>query len=388
MDPISAATHFDPYDFYYARLRARGGLTYDSALGLWVASSAAAVAAVLNHPACRVRPLQEPVPRAIAGRPAGQVFARLMRMNDGPRHGCPRQAIAPGLLALGGIDLMPWLARWRPALGAPQCAADLQRWQWRLPVALLAALLGVPAAQCEELARRTGQFVACFSPLSTEEHLQAADAATHDLLRQMQAVLDGPEHSPLLEMILQRSNGLAPEDLLANLLGLLAQTHDTCAGLLGNSLLALLADPALARRLQHDPRQLQDWLLQQQRLDPPVQNTRRFVAEPCTLLGVDLQAGDSVLVLLAAANHDPALSAITGSDPAQQGFSFGAGAHRCPGRELALNIVHSLLCTLLQPPGLGALALQWQYRASVNGRLPLFSDAPDGQPMGWRPADA
>lgn len=388
MDPISAATHFNPYDFYYARLRARGGLTYDSALGLWLASSAAAVAAVLNHPACRVRPLHEPVPRAIAGRPAGQVFARLMRMNEGPRHGCPRQAMAPGLQALAGIDLTPWLAAWRPALDAPQCAADLQRWQWRLPVALLAALLGVPAEQCEEFARRTGEFVACFSPLSTEQQLQAADAAAQDLLRQMQAVLDGPQPSPLLKTILERSSGLAAEDLQANLLGLLAQTHDACAGLLGNSLLALLTDPALARRLQQDPGRLQDWLLQVQRLDPPVQNTRRFVAEPCTLLGVDLQPGDSVLVLLAAANHDPALCAITGSDSAQQGFSFGAGAHRCPGRDLALNIVHSLLRALLQHPDLGALALQWRYRASVNGRLPLFSDAPGGRPTGWQPADA
>ena len=31
MDAISAATHSDPY-FYYTRLRARGGLTYDLSL--------------------------------------------------------------------------------------------------------------------------------------------------------------------------------------------------------------------------------------------------------------------------------------------------------------------------------------------------------------------
>ena len=28
----------------------------------------------------------------------------------------------------------------------------------------------------------------------------------------------------------------------------------------------------------------------------------------------------------------------------------------------------------LQGPGLDALALDWQYLASVNGRIPLFSD--------------
>lgn len=374
MDPISAATHFAPYDFYYARLRARGGLTYDSALGLWVASSAAAVAAVLNHPACRVRPPQEPVPRAIAGRPAGDVFARLMRMNDGLRHGCPRAAMAAPLQQLGAIDLQPWLAQWRPALSAPQGANDLQRWQWRLPVALLAGLLGIAAERREDLARRTGEFVACLSPLSNAEQLQAADSAAQHLIQQMQALLDAPQHSPFLRAILERSQGLAPEDLQANLLGLLAQTHDACAGLIGNSLIALLAEPSLCQRLSQDPDRLSAWLLQRQRLDPPVQNTRRFVATACTLLGVDLQAGETVLVLLAAANHDPALTAVTGCDPAYQGFSFGSGTHRCPGQGLALNIVQSLLQQLLRSPGLSTLALDWNYLPSVNGRLPLFTD--------------
>lgn len=356
MDPISAATHFAPYDFYYARLRARGGLTYDSALGLWVASSAAAVAAVLNHPACRVRPPQEPVPRAIAGRPAGDVFARLMRMNDGLRHGCPRAAMAAPLQQLGAIDLQPWLAQWRPALSAPQGANDLQRWQWRLPVALLAGLLGIAAERREDLARRTGEFVACLSPLSNAEQLQAADSAAQHLIQQMQALLDAPQHSPFLRAILERSQGLAPEDLQANLLG-------------------LLAEPSLCQRLSQDPDRLSAWLLQRQRLDPPVQNTRRFVATACTLLGVDLQAGETVLVLLAAANHDPALAAVTGCDPAYQGFSFGSGTHRCPGQGLALNIVQSLLQQLLSSPGLSTLTLDWNYLPSVNGRLPLFTDA-------------
>ncbi|WP_207239088.1 cytochrome P450 [Pseudomonas sp. GW456-L15] len=373
MDAISAATHSDPY-FYYTRLRARGGLTYDCALRLWVASSAAAVAAVLDHPACQVRPSTEPVPQAIAGRPAGQLFGRLMRMNDGPRQRCPRAAIEPALQGLCTAGLEAHLARWQPALVAPACAADLQRWQFVLPVALLASLLGVPAGQCETLARRTGEFVACFSPLSDQPRLQAADRAALELDAQMQALVQAPQHSPLLRQILDRSGELAPADLRANLAGLLAQTHDACAGLVGNSLVALLAAPAMQQHLRQEPGLLGDWLLERQRLDPPVQNTRRFVTAPCTVHGVELQAGETILVLLAAANQDPALAAITGSNPAHQGFSFGAGAHRCPGRELALGIVRCLLHALLQGPGLDALALDWQYQASVNGRIPLFSD--------------
>ncbi|KAF0864579.1 cytochrome P450 [Pseudomonas sp. LD120] len=375
MDPISAATHFNPYDVHYPRLRARGGLTFDATLGLWVASSATAVAAVLNHPACRVRPLHEPVPRAIVRRPAGQLFARLMRMNDGPRHRCPRAAIEAGLGQLVASDLMPTLANWRPALVAPLRAADLRRWQFALPVALVAGLLGVPTEQREDLARRTGEWVACFSPLSNESQLLAADQATQHLSAQLQAVLAAPEHSPLLSDILRRSGDLDPQDLLANLVGLLAQTHDACAGLIGNSLIALLADPALCQHLRQTPAALAPWLLQRQRLDPPVQNTRRFVAEPCTLNGIELQAGDCVLVLLAAANHDPALAAVTGAAATPPDFSFGAGVHRCPGQGLAQNIVGALLQALLRTSDLSRLPLRWCYQPSVNGRIPLFEDS-------------
>lgn len=68
-DPIAAATHPDPYP-YYARLVAERPFHRDPVLGLWVASSAAAVTAVLTNPACRVRPRAEPIPPALLGTPA------------------------------------------------------------------------------------------------------------------------------------------------------------------------------------------------------------------------------------------------------------------------------------------------------------------------------
>src|SRR5947199_4384545 len=95
-DPIAAVTHPDPYP-YYAHLVAEKPLYRDDALGLWVATSAAAVTAVLNHDLCRVRPAAEPVPRALLGSPAGEIFRQLVRMNDG-RDRCPlKQAISATL---------------------------------------------------------------------------------------------------------------------------------------------------------------------------------------------------------------------------------------------------------------------------------------------------
>lgn len=79
MTPFEAATRTDPY-IYYSGLRRQNGLLFDTDLRLWIASSAIAVEAILGHPDCRVRPLNEPIPPAIAQGVAGMIFGRLMRM--------------------------------------------------------------------------------------------------------------------------------------------------------------------------------------------------------------------------------------------------------------------------------------------------------------------
>ena len=84
-DALAAVTHPDPYP-YYAELVARRPFQRDPSLGLWVAAGAGAVTAALTSEICRVRPAAEPVPRALVGTPAGELFSRLVRMNDGAYH--------------------------------------------------------------------------------------------------------------------------------------------------------------------------------------------------------------------------------------------------------------------------------------------------------------
>ena len=82
---VAAVTHPDPYP-YYAELVAKRPFQRDGTLGFWVAASAAAVTAVLTSELCRVRPVSEPVPKALVGTAAGDVFGRMVRMNDGAYH--------------------------------------------------------------------------------------------------------------------------------------------------------------------------------------------------------------------------------------------------------------------------------------------------------------
>jgi cytochrome P450 len=366
MDPIIAATHVDPYP-YYAQLRAEGGLIFHAGLNLWVASSARAVAAVLAHPDCHVRPAAEPVPKAIAGGMAGMVFGQLMRMNEGERQRCPRSAIEPGL---GLIDANEVNALVAARLITPD-ADGLYNAMFRGPVCVVAALLGFTPAQGRTISALTAEFVACLSPLSNQAQLDAAQAAAEHLRGYFVELLDDPDNkSALLARIRGRFSG-DQETLTANLIGLFSQTFEATAGLIGNALLAVMRNPLL-----HEAR-VEDLIAETQRFDPSVQNTRRFVAEPCEIEGVNVQSGDVILLLLASANRDPLLNdspdVFLVDRPQRRSFTFGAGRHQCPGQVLALGIAIATLREILVHRS-ALERLTWEYRPSLNGRIPVFRD--------------
>jgi cytochrome P450 len=87
--------------------------------------------------------------------------------------------------------------------------------------------------------------------------------------------------------------------------------------------------------------------------------------------------GDLVVVLLAAANRDPLANArphdFDARRPDRRLFTFGMGAHACPGEMLAVGIaaagVSALLAAGLDP---AALPPRLTNRPSGNTRIPLF----------------
>ncbi|WP_448723857.1 cytochrome P450 [Pseudomonas farris] len=368
MDPIIAATHADPYA-YYAQLRAEGGLVFHQGLKLWVACSARAAAAVLAHPDCHVRPSHEPVPKAIAQGMAGKVFGQLMRMNEGARQRCPRAVIEPGLALIDVNEVNELVDARLITPGADGLYAAM----FRGPVCVVAALLGFSPAQGRAISELTADFVACLSPLSDQPQLDAAHVAAEQLKGYFIELLDDPNNrSALLAGIRQRFAATSTDSgiLIANLIGLFSQTYEATAGFIGNALLALIRNPQL------DSAQVDDLIAEVQRFDPSVQNTRRFVAAPCEIDGVNLNPGDVILVLLASANRDPQLNdnpdAFLLDRPNRRSFTFGAGRHQCPGQVLAMSIASATLRKILaMKPTLDRLT--WQYRPSLNGRIPVFA---------------
>ena len=378
MTPFEAATHTDPY-VYYSGLRRQNGLLFDADLRLWIASSAKVVEAILGHPDCRVRPLNEPIPPAIAQGVAGTIFGRLMRMNEGPQHLCPRMAIEPALASVETDSIADIVSRVVETLDNP--VENLDELMFTLPVSVIAALIGLPSSRLQEVARLTRDFVACLSPLSDEIQLGEANSGATRLSQLFSALLSNDdESSRFLSHIWSGCEATAWRDhdaLIANLIGLLSQTCEATAGLIGNTLVALHRNPDLIKDMQPTPMLVADLVEEVARYDSSVQNTRRFVAKRCTIGGSVLEAGDTVLVLLASANRDPYANPYPDrlllKRTQRRTFSFGSGRHQCPGQQIALTIAsEAILAWLHRQPASSARPYRWSYLPSLNGRIPHF----------------
>jgi cytochrome P450 len=384
-DPIKAATHPDPYR-YYARLVSEQPFYRDPSLGMWVASSADAVTAVLTHEACRVRPVTEPIPKALLGSPAGEIFGALVRMNDGRDH-CPfKQAI---VAALDGVDeesVARRARRWGQYLAAElRPMADhrrLSEFALRLPVYVMADLLGIPENRLAETASCIAAFVQCLSPLSTAAQIEDAKSAAGQLLDLVGSLSRSGKQSAdsllfALDREATRAGPFARKIVLANAIGFMSQAYEATAGLIGNTLLVLARDAERHDSIAVSPELLDATVAEVLRFDPPVQNTRRFLSKVDNVFGVRVAAGDAVLVVLAAANRDPSVNPDPDrfdiSRPDRRVFTFSDGPHRCPGIRIAATIAASGVAELLHagltPSSLGPTVT---YRPSVNGRIPLF----------------
>jgi cytochrome P450 len=363
-DPIAAATHADPYP-YYAELVATRPLYRDDTLGLWVASSAATVTAALTGDVVRVRPVVEPVPRPLQGSAAGEIFGQLVRMTDGVAH----MRAKPGVSAkLASLD--PAAAATQAATRAQRLVAELDPaarperlgdFAFRLPVHVVAGLLGVPPDGLPRTASLVDDFVAGLAPTATAQQVEQGKAAAAGLAAQLGAVL-GRERIDVI---------------VANTVGYLSQAYEATAGLIGNTLVALARHPEVRRRVATDAGFLRPVVGEVARHDPPVQNTRRFLAADGVVAGQAMKAGETILVVLAAANRDPSVNPHPERfDPERRerrSFTFGLGPHACPGEALATTIavagVQQLLDAGVAPE---ALVERVRYRSAPNTRIPLF----------------
>lgn len=369
-DPYQAVTHPDPYP-YYADLCARGGLQRIAGFEPWIAADAATVQAVLTSEHCRVRPQAEPVPSHLAGTPAGALFGRLVRMNDGAPYPAVKHALAEALgTMLPAVEAES--RRWSARLFGEPHLSRLPEKALQLPVYVLGSLLGFAEETLEESVREVEAYVRSVAhPAVGAEGARGAAR----LVERVTACLQSQPRAPvLLSAFAARMQGGPVEALVPNAVGLLTQAYEATAGLVGASLLAFARMPGLREQVARGECSLDDVVREAARHGSPVQNTRRFLPVRATVAETVLEAGATVVVVLAAANRDPQVNpqpdAFLPRRPDRRTFTFGLDAHACPGQELAVTMARAAVSHVLASDlELTPLSRSVTWRASTNARI-------------------
>jgi cytochrome P450 len=132
---------------------------------------------------------------------------------------------------------------------------------------------------------------------------------------------------------------LTEDELIGLCMLLLIAGHETTKSLIGAGVLALVSHPGELSLLQARPARAGQAVEELLRYDPPVQMIARFARTSAEISGVTFPAGSFTLLLLGAANRDPALCAEPGRFSVERGvrrhLAFGHGIHFCLGAPLA-----------------------------------------------------
>ncbi|QTZ95554.1 cytochrome P450 [Streptomyces auratus] len=256
-----------------------------------------------------------------------------------------------------------------------------------LPVAVISELLGVPTEDRHRMLTWSHAVARALvpdfllPPGAAEQEAQARREFT-DYLREL--VVErrrAPGDDLLSALVTVHDDGdvLTENELLATCTLLLIAGHETTVNLIGNGTLALLRHPDQLARLRSDPALTDNAVEELLRYDSPVQLTVRFALQDAEVAGVPVPAGSTLLLLIGAANRDPAAyehpeRLDIGRTPLRH-LAFGQGIHFCLGAPLArLETQIALRMLLARAPQVRlAGEPEWKDHITLRGlsRLPL-----------------
>ncbi len=352
-DPMAALlapqTIDNPYPLW-SEIRERG--LYRSKLGMWATASHATATALLRDPRVSASPTHQKRQPLLAGvedpAAAGPTELSLLTM-DPPEHTRIRRLLAGSFSPRALAALEPWIRARTAELLDRLHGSDgfdlIDALAFPVPMAVICRLLGVPPEDQDRFRRWGHDAVTNLEP-SLEGSNPAGIAAALELQAYMQALIAQrraqPDESLLSALIEAESDGerLSFEELVAVGVLLLVAGFETTVNLIGNGTMALIGAPDQWAVLRDHPELVPGAVEELLRFDSPVQMTSRVATEDLELEGQVVEKGDSVVVVLGGANHDPTVfdhpDRLDVTRPnASQHLSFSLGIHHCLGAALA-----------------------------------------------------
>ena len=215
-----------------------------------------------------------------------------------------------------------------------------------LPIAVITKMLGL-AGEPSRLRRLGATMASALDGVHSLRHAVQLFLADRELQASFAALLARAAKEPgddlASALLAQQSDEITTAEL-SSLVGLLLLAgFETTVNAIGNGVRALFANRQQWELLVSDPSQAGAVAEEVLRYDPPVQQTARVLlssSEPVELAGVPVPPGQWVLLILAAANRDPAVFAeparfdIARPNAAEH-LAFSGGIHYCLGAALA-----------------------------------------------------
>jgi cytochrome P450 len=239
-----------------------------------------------------------------------------------------------------------------------------------IPIVIIAELLGVPAEHGPRLLHWSHDMVAMYQARRNVEIERKAVAATIAFSDFMRSLVRERRTSPgddlLSQLIAAEMQGksLSEDELITTAILLLNAGHEATVHAIGNGVKALIATG------QGSPALSEGHVEELLRFDAPLHLFTRYALEDVDWNGLRLRKGETVGLLLGAANRDPARFVEPDMfDPSRTPnphVSFGAGIHFCVGAPLArleLNVALPVLFERL--PGL-SFAKNPRYRDAYH----------------------
>ncbi|MGY3551324.1 cytochrome P450 [Bradyrhizobium sp. USDA 4472] len=273
------------------------------------------------------------------------------------------------------------------AEGSP---ADLvERYARILPLSVISELLGLPMADRPRFIAWANAMSSLTNVVSFFRLLLAFRKMRNYLRQQLQIARERGGEGLIAELVQVEREGreITPDEMVSMVFLLLAAGSETTTHLISGSVYELLRNPGLRDWLEQDWSRAGLAVEEFLRFVSPVQFSKpRYVRQNVELEGMRLKKGDRVMVMLAAANMDPAVH----EQPARldlerkpnRHISFGTGIHFCLGHQLArIEGACALQALLTRWPRLGLAVdpsqIHWRKRPGLRAiaKLPVVADA-------------
>lgn len=327
----------DPYRAY-AAARAEAPIAWNEELGAWLVLSHAGALDVLRSPAwsADLRRRPELTARLAPGLEASDLLSKMLLFSDPPGHDRLRAAVNRFFTPRNVEALRDRVASIvEAAFQADQDVDVLDQIAYPVPLAVICELFDVGTDIALLLRDQTPAMASMLDLLAPPElQAQAAGAAMAAMMALVPIVAER-RRSPGGDLLSVLADRLEPDEAVITALLLLAAGHETTSTLIANAVVALAAH----RGDVGGGVTVDDFVDEVLRWDSPVQVTGRVATADATLDGCQVREGDQAVVVIGAANRDPAVfSDPDRFDPTRKRtghLAFGHGIHFCVGAALA-----------------------------------------------------